>query len=89
MKNRNRIINTRVTSSEKAQIVRRAQKCGLSVSEYLRQRGMGYAPREESPEVYYSLCRKLDSVKNDSNSAVILDIMDDLRKILVEPGEDS
>ena len=41
-------INIRVTAQEKNRITRRAKKCGLTVSEYLRQLAKGHEPKELS-----------------------------------------
>ena len=43
MKKENRIA-FRVTDQEKKKITVLARKCGLSVSEYVKQRALGYAP---------------------------------------------
>ena len=43
-KNKNLFI--RVSEKEKNIIVQNAKKCGLSVSEYLRQRALGYMPSD-------------------------------------------
>ena len=37
-------INIRVTVTEKKKVTMLARKCGLSLSEYLRQRALGYEP---------------------------------------------
>ena len=88
MKEKRNSIYVRVTTAEKVQITHKAIKCGLSVSEYIRQRCLGYAPREVPPEAYYTLCRKLEDVKNDSNADAVLAALDELRETLVEPGRD-
>ena len=88
MKSRTQSIYTRVTPAEKQQVERKAKKCGLSVSEYIRQRSLGYAPREIPPDTYYELCRKLDDVRKlDGGDAVPL-LMDEIRKKLLLPGRD-
>ena len=46
-KNKNLFI--RVSEKEKNIIEHNAKKCGLSVSEYLRQRALGYMPRAVLP----------------------------------------
>ena len=51
-KNKNLFI--RVSEKEKNIIEQNAKKCGISVSEYLRQRALGYMPRAVLPE-YFSL----------------------------------
>jgi hypothetical protein len=88
MKEKRNSIYVRVTPAEKLQIERKARKCGLSVSEYIRPRCLGYAPREVPPEAYYTLCRKLEDVKNDSNADAVLAALDELRETLVEPRRD-
>ena len=46
----------------KKPVHKRIPKCGLSVSEYLRQRAMGYMPRAVLPEVFFSFNDKLDEL---------------------------
>lgn len=60
IKNKNLFI--RVSGKEKAVIEQNAQKCGLSVSEYLRQRALGYMPKTVPPEVFFSFSNKLDGL---------------------------
>ena len=40
MNRRNKAITLRVTDSEKTQLVKKAEKCGLSLSSYLRCAGL-------------------------------------------------
>ena len=58
IKNKNLFI--RVSEKEKKLIKHNAEKCGLSVSEYLRQRALGYMPRAVLPEVFFSADRPPD-----------------------------
>ena len=60
VKNKNLFI--RVSEKEKNLIEHNAKKCGLSVSEYLRQRALGYMPRAVLPEVFFSFNDKLDEL---------------------------
>lgn len=55
VKNKNLFI--RVSEKEKNLIERNAERCGLSVSEYLRQRALGYMPRE-----FYPKCSSLSMI---------------------------
>ena len=48
MRKRTNGINIRVTAQEKTRIEHRAKKCGLTVSEYLRQLATGRRPQELS-----------------------------------------
>lgn len=52
----------RVSEKEKNMIERNAERCGLSVSEYLRQRALGYMPKAVLPEVFVSFNDKLDEL---------------------------
>ncbi len=58
-------VYVRVTPEEKQKIVSNAAKCGLSVSEFLRQRGAGFAPKvipNEAAEGFYdTLCELADT----------------------------
>lgn len=60
IKNKNLFI--RVSEKEKKLIKHNAEKCGLSVSEYLRQRALGYMPRAVLSEVFFSFNDKLDAL---------------------------
>ena len=88
MKERTKNIYTRVTPAEKQKIERTANKCGLSLSEYIRQRCLGYAPREIPPDAYYELCRKLGEAGKLGSEAAILSLLDEMRKELFLPGRD-
>ena len=88
MKEKRNSIYVRVKPEEKVQIARKARKCGLSVSEYIRQRCLGYAPREIPPDTYYEFCRKLDYIRELGNGDAILALLDEMRKELFLPGRD-
>ena len=60
VKNKNLFI--RVSEKEKNLMERNAERCGLSVSEYLRQRALGYMPKAVLPEVFFSFNDKLDEL---------------------------
>ena len=53
MNDKNARIELRVTQSEKNKIAKLAENCGLSQSEYVRQRTLGYAPRTVLPDVFF------------------------------------
>ena len=42
-------IAVRVTAMKKEKIQAKARKCGLSVTEYVKQRALGYEPRAVQP----------------------------------------
>ena len=39
-----------------------ARKCGLSLSEYLRQRALGYEPGGPSPKEVFDVLDKIDEI---------------------------
>ena len=59
MKEKKNSIYVRVTEKEKVRIENKAKKCGLSVSEYLRKRALGYSPKALLPETFYEFTEKL------------------------------
>ena len=61
----------------------------MSVSEYVRQRCLGYAPREIPPDTYYDLYRELNMARRNGDDDAILSLLDDMRKELILPGRDS
>ena len=59
---KNKNLFFRVSEKEKNMIEHNAERCGLSVSEYLRQRALGYMPRAVLPEIFFSFNDKLDEL---------------------------
>ena len=66
MRTRSVGLNVRVSPAEKQRIQTAAGRCGLTLSEYLRQRALGYTPRFHPPQAFFSYrrCREglLDSL---------------------------
>ncbi len=52
MRKRSVGINVRVSVTEKRKMTLMAKRCGLSLSEYLRQRALGYEPGGHRPRRY-------------------------------------
>ena len=63
MKKENRIA-FRVTDQEKKKITVLAKKCVLSVSEYVKQRALGYAPQPVLPEVLFPMLEKIGQLQD-------------------------
>ena len=89
MNDNKKLINIRVTEKEKAQLERLAQKCGLSLSEYLRKRGLGYEPGPYLDDRFYSVYTKLCEISNllirPEAEAALTAIFNDLRQNLFLP----
>ena len=85
-------IELRVTQSEKKKIARLAESCGLSQSEYIRQRTLGYAPRTVLPDVFFdfyqTLCRLCDEVAekvSPETERKLLEVVDEIQQRLLLP----
>ena len=55
-------VNIRVSDEEKKRIERYAKKCGLTVSEYLRQLARGHKPEGTLPEGFYQVTTYLEQI---------------------------
>ena len=62
MRKRSVGINVRVTVTEKKKVTMLARKCGLSLSEYLRQRALGYEPGGHPPKEVFDVLDKSDEI---------------------------
>ena len=85
-------IELRVTQSEKKKIAKLAESCGLSQSEYVRQRTLGYAPRTVLPDVFFDfyqmLCHLCDEVADKVSPETerkILETVDEIQRQLLLP----
>ena len=61
-------IAVRVTVREKEKIQARARKCGLSTTEYVKQRALGYEPRTVPPDALFACLEKLGELANKAGS---------------------
>ena len=84
-------IYIRVTPAEKTRIAGLAKHCGLSQSEYIRKRALGYVPRpalgEGFEECYYRLCELCNRELSEDTEAELLYLIDDIREELMLPGK--
>ena len=55
-------INVRVSVTEKRKMTLMAKRCGLSLSEYLRQRALRYEPGGHLPKEVFDVLDKLDEI---------------------------
>ena len=61
-------IAVRVTAKEKEKIQSKARKCGLSTTEYVKQRALGYEPRSIPPDALFTLIEKISELEDKSTS---------------------
>lgn len=92
MNDKNARIELRVTQCEKNRIAKLAESCGLSQSEYVRQRTLGYAPRTVLPDVFFdfyqTLCRLCDEVTekvSPETERKLLEVVDEIQQRLLLP----
>ena len=86
MRNRTVGINVRVTVTEKKRVTMLAKKCGLSLSEYLRQRALGYEPGGHPPKEVFDVLDKLDDIAERCSARDETDIIaqtDRMRDLLI------
>ena len=88
MKERTTRLYTRITPAEKKRIFSLAKRCGLSVSEYIRQRALGFAPRESQPEIFYELVRRIETLYRENGGDELLNLIREIREELILPGKD-
>ena len=90
---RTKSIYTRVTPQEKQHIQVKARTCGLSVSEYLRQRALGFAPRAIPPEDLHLLRTELRRLRKAGRSPdadrAIQGVLNEIRDTFILSGRDS
>lgn len=63
-------IEIRTIPGKKEKIKQLADKCSLSVSEYMVQRALGYEPRSVLPGAFYNFYDKLCEMTNQLNGKV-------------------
>jgi hypothetical protein len=83
----------RLSEKEKAKLEDYAARCGLPLSEYLRQRGLGYEPRPLLPDEFYRFYSQLCDLCNYPMSAgveaALLELIIDIRRELMLPKKQS
>ena len=92
MDSRTTSIYTRVTPQEKQKMARTAKRCGLSLSEYIRQRCLGYAPRELPSEDLYWLCEYLRDCQAEGtelDAQAVRNLLQEIRELLILPGRNA
>ena len=62
MRTRSVVLNVRVSPAEKHRIQTATGRCRLTLSEYLRQRALGYEPRFHPPQAFFSYLTWMDNL---------------------------
>ena len=61
-------IAVRVTAIEKEEIQSKARKCGLSTTEYVKQRALRYEPKAVLPDALFVCLERLGELANKVSS---------------------
>ena len=87
MRSRTEEINVRVFKTEKNLIRRKARKCGMNMSEYLRTLGtdtvVREAPKEELMQAYRKLTRLHDGLRYEVSMAAFSDALTEIEDLLL------
>ena len=85
-------ISVRLTDKEKQTIRAKAKKCGLSTTEYVKQRALGYEPRAVPPNALFILLEKIGDLESKSTSvelnAEIEELLKEITAVLLLPGKE-
>ena len=87
-------IDIRVKPKDKEKIKRLAEKCNLSVSEYVVQRALGYEPRAVLPDVFFDFYNKLCELCNTvgftpETENKLLSLIDEIHSELLLPKKET
>ena len=74
-------IAVRVTAKEKDKIKSKARKCGLSTTEYVKQRALGYEPKGIPPDDLFLCLEKLGELAGKASSP---ELDEEIREVLKE-----
>ena len=92
MKNEDIRIVARVTRREKERITAYAKRCGLSTTEYLRQRALGYEPKAAVPDALFHFCEKIDTLIESPFSAEVnkaaMTLLKEITKEIILPRKE-
>ena len=77
-------IAVRVTAKGKEKIQSKARTCGLSTTEYVKQRALGYEPRSIPPDALFVCLEKLDELEIKTSSPELDEEIHDVLKQIVE-----
>ena len=84
MQERINSIYVRVTEKEKKRIKNKADKCGLTISEYLRKRALGYSPKALLAESFYEFSGKLGDLYEQLNKGYSTELEERILSLIDE-----
>ena len=91
-KNKTQRLEIRITPENKKKIERYASKCGLTTSEYVKKRALGFAPRTVLPDAFFNFYGKLCEICNKDmtpeTEAKLLTLIDEIHSEILSPKKE-
>ncbi len=82
----------RLSQKEKQIITAKAKKCGISRTEYVKQRALGYEPKAVPPDALFKLLEKIGGLEDKSSlpelNTRIETLLKEITNTLLLPGKD-
>ena len=82
----------RLTGKEKQIITAKAKKCGLSTTEFVKQRALDYEPKAVPPDALFLLLERIGELENKNSSkklnTEIEALLKEITNTLLLPGKD-
>ena len=91
-KSKTQRLEIRLTSENKKKIERYASKCGLSTSEYVTKKALGFTPRTVLPDAFFNFYGKLCEICNyemtPETEAKLLTLVDEIHNEILLPKKE-
>ena len=91
-KSKTQRLEIRLTPENKKKIERYASKCGLSTSEYVKQRALGFEPKAVLPDAFFRFCEKFDALIDMGISkdieAEAFNLLAEISDVLIKPRKE-
>ena len=85
-------LEIRVTPENKKKIERYASKCGLTTTEYVTTRALGFTPRTVLPDAFFTFYSKLCEICNKDmapeTEAKLLTLIDEIHSEILSPKKE-
>ena len=91
-KSKTQRLEIRLIPENKKKIERYASKCGLSTSEYVTKRALGFAPRTVLPDAFFifygKLCEICNKEMTPETEAKLLSLIDEIHSEILSPKKE-
>lgn len=91
-KSKTQRLEIRLTPDNKKKIERCASKCGLTTTEYVTKRALGFAPRTVLPDAFFNfygkLCEICNSEMTPETEAKLLILIDEIHSEILSPKKE-